>query len=121
MKKRELIKYQEQMPCNEGPVEMSLYFNQASLGDMLMCVWRWTGRRVGAAGAEEGDGPLVRGYGSGSHLLGHLVDPRGGAVAQVRTPRVPRDLLRQALERSDAWRRAEGEETEEEGGGVIGR
>lgn len=65
------------------------------------------------SGAEEGDRPMARGYGSRSHLLSHLVDPRGGAVTQVRTPRIPRDLLRQALERSDAWRRAEGEETEE--------
>lgn len=68
---------------------------------------------VGAVGAKEGDRPLAMGYGFRSHLLGHLVDPWGGAVTQVRTPWVPHDLLRQALERSDAWREAEGEETEE--------
>lgn len=55
------------------------------------------------SGPEEGDGSLARGCGSRSHLLGHLADPRGGAVAQVRTSRVPHDLIRQALERSDAW------------------
>lgn len=71
------------------------------------------------SGAEEWDRPMTRGYSSRSHLLGHLVDPRGGTVTQVRTPRVPRDLLRQALERSDAWRRAERGETEE--GEVIER
>ncbi len=65
------------------------------------------------SGAEERDRPMAGGYSSRSHLLGHLVDPRGGAVTQVRTPRVPRGLLRQTLERSDAWRRAVGEETEE--------
>lgn len=85
---------------------MSRYFNQASLRDMLMCVWRWTGRTVGAVGAKEGGQARC----SGSHLLGHLVDPRGGAVTQVRTPRVPHDLLRQALERSDACRGAQGRE-----------
>lgn len=57
----------------------------------------------GGSGAKDGDRTMARGYGSRSHLLGHLVDPRGGAVTQVRTPRVPHDLLRQALERSDAW------------------
>lgn len=36
------------MSCNEGPLEMSLYFNQVSLRDMLMCEWRWTGRKAGA-------------------------------------------------------------------------
>lgn len=75
----------------------------------------------GGSGAEEGDRPVARGYGSGSHLLGHLVDPRGGAVAQVRTPRVPRGLLRQALERSDAWRRAESEEKKQDEGEVMER
>lgn len=64
------------------------------------------------SGAEEEDRPMAMGSGSRSHLLGHLVDPWGGAVTQVRTPRVPRDLLSQALERSDAWRR---------GGGVMER
>lgn len=58
----------------------------------------------GGSGAEEGDRTMARGYRSRSHLLGHLVDPRGSAVTQVRTPRVPHDLLRQALERSDTWR-----------------
>lgn len=48
------------MPCNEGPVKMSLYSNQASLGDMLMCVWRWTGRIWGQWG--RGRGP-TRGQG----------------------------------------------------------
>ena len=66
------------------------------------------------SGAEERDRPIARGYGSRSHLLGHLVDPRGGAVTQVRTPWVPHDLLLQALERSYACRRAEGEKTEED-------
>lgn len=51
-------------------------------------------------GAKEG-GQVCR---SRSHLLGHLVDPRGGAVTEVRTPRVPHDLICQALERSDACR-----------------
>lgn len=106
------------MPCNKGPAKMSLYFNQASLGDMLMCAWRWTGRTVGAVGAKEGDRPAAMGCGSRSHLLGHLVDPRGGAVTQVRTPRVPHDLLRQALERSDACRGAEAEGRR--GGGYNG-
>lgn len=100
---------------------MSLYFNQASLGDMLMCVWRWTGRTVGAVGAKEGDRPAATGCTSRSHLLGHLVDPRGGAVTQVRTPRVPHDLLRQALERSDACRGAQGGEGRggRQSGGII--
>lgn len=70
------------------------------------------------SGAEERDGPMTGGYGSRSHLLGHLVDPRGGAVTQVRTPRVPHDLLRQALERSDAWR-AQEEEAEKGGNREI--
>lgn len=69
----------------------------------------------GGNGAKEGDRPMAKGYGCRSHLLGHLVNPRGGAVTQVRTPWVPHDLLRQALERSDAWRRAEGED---KGGGA---
>lgn len=71
------------------------------------------------SGAEEGDRPMARGCGSRSHLLGHLVDPRGGAVTQVRPPRIPHDLVRQALERSDSWRRGQGEETED--GGVMER
>lgn len=50
------------------------------------------------SGAEKGDRPMARVYCFRSHLLGHLVDPWGGAVAQVRTPRVPHDMLRQALE-----------------------
>lgn len=36
---------------------MSLYFNQASLGDMLMCVWMWTGRMVRAVGQRKGTDP----------------------------------------------------------------
>lgn len=89
------------MPRDEGPAEMSLYFKQASLGDLLICVD--VDREDGqGSGAKEGGGPAVRRHSSGSHLLGHLVDPWGGAVTQVRTPRVPHDLLRQALERSDA-------------------
>lgn len=64
---------------------------------------------VGGRGVGERDGPVARGSGSGSHLLGDLADPRGGAVTQVRTPRVPHDPLRQALEGSDTCRNAEGE------------
>lgn len=70
-----------------------------------MPAWRCTGRVVGGAvGQRTGDGPSAEVHGSRSHLLGHLVDPRGGAVTQVGTPRVPHDLLDHAVERSNAWR-----------------
>lgn len=69
------------------------------------------------SGAKKEDRPMARVCGCRSHLLGHLVDPWGGAVAQVRTPQVPHDMLRQALERSNAWRQAQEEETED--GGVM--
>lgn len=50
------------------------------------------------SGAQERDRPMAREFDSRSHLLGYLVDPGGGAVTKVRTPWVPHDLIRQALE-----------------------
>jgi len=41
----------------KGQLKKSLCFNQASLGDMLMFVWRWTGRRVRAVGQRKGTDP----------------------------------------------------------------
>ena len=57
---------------------------------------------------------VVSGAGGGEadrwrfHLLGHLVDPGGGAVTEVRPPRVPHDWPCQALEGGDACRHRKG-------------
>lgn len=79
---------------------MSLYFNQAK-------PWRYVNMCDGGQGRWWGHSGRGRGQALGyfcgyrSHLLGHLVDPGGGAVTQVGTPWVPHDLLGQAPERSD--------------------